>query len=239
VEGKKFEEMSPKELYEWIMKYHVIDTMGAYSSLIKLGKGLSEKFTKREGLTNPESWRPFMPPLFNYIVTCLEVYFENKFLKTYVTISGTRYENIDDWFENLENFRKEIAWISKEDEKLFRGKFSFQRLYSVQRLYLNTFNVDISSYSKYDTIQIMFQKRHMFTHKGGIIDRKFWSIYNTAHTYSPQHKLPEEAIGKLSFLEYDWVVDSIEESNQFVEWIDQKMDERNKNGNGNRRATAV
>jgi hypothetical protein len=65
----------------------------------------------------------------------------------------------------------------------------------------------------------MFDKRHLFTHRGGLVDRKFLREYNKFHAADPSKLLSDDAIGKAAFLERQWVRDSVREAKKFVGFV--------------------
>ena len=165
-----------------------------------------------------------MPPIYNYLMTAIEVYLENHFIENFRKVDGTKYSDSEEWLNDFDNFKSQVSWISKDNKNAVRKGFSFQRLESVNILFKNTLGFELASYPRYKTVLIMFQKRHLFTHKAGIIDKKFIDKYNTLKSNnSPDKLLDYKQLGHQAYIEVPWVYDSIKEAKLFVYWTEMQV----------------
>lgn len=211
--------LSAKEIFDSVLHHHVEATLGVYSTIINIGERIAPGTEWERGLKSPDVWRPLMPPLHNFIVTAIEVYLENYFIKKYRKPDGTQYLDSEEWVNDIKAFKANVVWASKDEENQINKNFSFQRLNAVNLLYQRTFHFEIDSYSDISTIKIIFLKRHLFTHKGGIVDKKFFDSYNQFHQADPGKQLPISNIGMKATIEMDWVIDTIDDAKKFVDWI--------------------
>lgn len=211
--------MNAKEHFEIMIKKHVEQPLNVYDMLIKFAKLVAPNSQGIKKLEKEEYWRPFMPPLYNYIITCIEVSLEKYFFEQYFKPDGSQYSNYEEWNADFSNFKALFTWPNKSAENQIRKPFSFQRLPAVEVLFSVVLNKIFGDYAKYDVIKIMFSKRHLFVHRGGFVDQKFLNEYNAFHKSDPSQRLSTKDIGKIAYLKKEWVRDSIEEAKAFVDFI--------------------
>jgi hypothetical protein len=193
--------------------------LNVYEMIIKITKKVAPNLPAIKKLEQEESWRPFYPPIFNYIISCIEVFLEKNFLERYIKQDGTKYLTIEDWQSDLSNFKANLRWPSKKVEATITKTFSFQRLSLVEVLYSIALGKLFNNYVRYGIIKIMFAKRHLFTHRGGFIDKKFLHDYNTLQNNNPSMQLSQNDIGKIAYIKKEEVRDSIIEAKAFIDFI--------------------
>jgi len=211
--------MNAKEYFELMIKAHVEQPLNVYEMIIKITKTAAPNSQGIKKLEQEESWRPFYPPIFNYIISCIEVFLEKHFLEKYIKPDGTKYLTIEDWQSDLPNFMANFEWPSKKTKEKITKTFSFQRLPSVEVLYSVALGKFFDNYVNYGIIKIMFAKRHLFTHRGGFIDKKFLHDYNAFQNINPSMQLSRNDIGKIAYLKKEEVRDSIIEAKAFIDFI--------------------
>ena len=211
--------MDAKQNFEKMIKIHVKQPLNVYDMLIPFAKSVSPSSQGIKILEKEESWRPFMPPLYNYIITCIEVFLERYFLEQYFKPDGSQYSNVEEWNADFSDFKSLFTWPNKSAEKQIRKPFSFQRLQAVEVLYSVVLKKILEKYTRYEVIKIMFAKRHLFTHKGGFVDQKFLNEFNAFHKNDISQQLSTKDIGKVAYLKKEWVRDSVKEAITFVDYI--------------------
>lgn len=216
--------MTAKELFDYIIKRFIEETLGAYTALVSLVETIVPGSEYAEKISSIEMWRPFLPPVYNYVMTAIEVYLEQLFFENYKKGDGTHYKDSNEWFQDFDNFKSQVQWESTNDCNLIQKGFSFQRLDKVNILYKNTFGFRLDEYERYSIIKFMFQKRHLFTHKAGIIDKKYLELHNAHHHNNPEQIMDESKIGMQAYLEMPWLYASIEEAKNFINWIESQKD---------------
>ena len=205
--------------FERMLNLHVEQALNVQDLTIEKFSALPGSENAAAVLRAPEVWRPFMPPLYNFIFTCIEVFLERYFIESYRRPDGRGYCSTEEWITDLPNFKASIAWPTKDAEKCITRQFSFQRLPAVDVLYAAALKGPLSAYPKFDLVKLMFDKRHLFTHRGGVIDSKFLEKYNAFHAQDPQEMLSSAAVGKSAFLERSWVRDTLSEARAFASFV--------------------
>jgi len=211
--------MDARQNFNQMIKIHVEQPLNIYDMLIPIAKRVTPFSQGVKTLEKEESWRPFMPPLYNYIITCIEVFLEKFFFERYFKPDGSQYSDIDEWNADFTVFKALFAWPNKLAERQIKKPFSFQRLQAVAVLYSVVLKKNIEKYRNYGVIKIMFAKRHLFTHKGGFVDQKFLFEFNSFHKNDPSQQLLSTDIGKVAYLKKEWVRDSVKEAKNFVNYI--------------------
>jgi len=211
--------MDAKQNFEQMIKIHVEQPLNVYDMLIPFAKSVAPSSKGIKKLEKEESWRFFMPPLYNYIITCIEVFLEKYFFEQYFKPDRSQYSDFEEWNADFSNFKALYTWPSKSSEKQIRKPFSFQRLQAVEVLYSVVLNKNLEKYNRYKVIKIMFSKRHLSTHKGGFVDQKFLNEFNAFHNNDSSQQLSTKDIGKIAYLKKEWIRDSIKESKYFVDYI--------------------
>lgn len=212
--------MDARECFDLMIRKHVEQPLNVQYQLLSLLPQLPGDNSKAIAtLSKPEVWRDFMPPLYNYLMTNLEVFLENYFLETYRCANGRQYITKDEWFDELDSFKQRHAWPTKEDRTRIRPGLSFQNLPIVDLLYFVTFGFRLSAYPQWQLIRLMFSKRHLFTHRAGFIDRRYVEAHNFYHLTDAENRISKHAVGKKAFLEREWLWDSIKEVRAFVKFI--------------------
>ena len=173
-------------------------------------------------VSHPEFRRIFAPPLNNFLMSCLEIFLESYFVESYVKPDGTTYVSAEDWKRDHVRFAAQFATAfgrSVKDTENWVKKFSFQRLPDLEVLYRVVLSIDVTQFPKYDSIQILWKKRHLFTHRAGVFDQRFIDEFNVFHEADPSQHLPASALGTDAFLETIWVVDALGAVKEFVSFI--------------------
>lgn len=209
-----------KNYFNEIIRRHIQSAINIQHTTVDICRSVAGNANAVEKLEDERYWRDFMPPLYNYLITAIEVFLEHYFIEVYRKSSGGSYTGKDEWLANMENFKANVTWASEASKKKIQKGFSFQRLDDVDVLYESALGKKLSNYFKYDLIKLMFAKRHLFTHRAGVIDEKFVTIYNQYHGSTSSERLDSSNVGKKAFIERRWLVDSIQEANEFVEHID-------------------
>jgi hypothetical protein len=213
------EEYDAAAFFERMLHLHVEQPLNVQDLTIAKFSTMPGSEKAAAVLATPEVWRPFMPPLYNFIFTCIEVFLERHFIESYRGSAGRVYASTEEWTADFSNFKASITWPNKEAKKCITRPFSFQRLPAVDVLYAVALKGPLSAYPKFELVKLMFGKRHLFTHRGGIIDNKFLQKYNDFHAQAPQEMLPPSSVGKSAFLERSWVRDTLSEARAFVSFV--------------------
>jgi hypothetical protein len=169
----------------------------------------------------PEFRRIFAPPLNNYLMSCLEIFLESYFVETYVKPDGSKYASAEDWKRDRARFASQFAMALErpvKDTETWVNRFSFQRPLDLEALYRVVLSIDVTQAPGYDELQILWKKRHLFTHRAGVLDQKFIDAFNTPQA-DPSQSIPGDALGTDAFLETTWVVDSLRVVKDFVAFI--------------------
>jgi len=212
--------MTAKQFFLNIVKSHVEQPLNVQDLFVKIIGKTIPNAPQLETLRNQDSWLQFMPPLHNFLITCIEVFLEQYFLEQYRKPNGEKYEDRIEWESDINEFKSRYTWQNRNIKNSINSSFSFQRLTAVDLLYSLTLNKSISRYSKYDLIKLLFSKRHLFTHRGGLIDQKFIDEYNSYHIENEDLQIADNQIGKIATINRNVLIASIWESKQFISYID-------------------
>ena len=119
----------------------------------------------------------------------------------------------------MNNFKAQYDWKGGHRE-INRG-FSFQKIDKVDLLFDITLNKKISDYPAYWTVKIFLEKRHLFTHRSGLIDAKFIDAYNDLEQ-DPEKILSQEIIGQKMTIDQSIMFDTVTLIKNFVKYIVEK-----------------
>lgn len=212
--------MNARERFDVMVRFHVEQPLNVHHRILGLISRLPGDQTRTlEKLKRPEVWRAFMPPLYNFLMTCLEVFLEQNFLENYRCPDGRTYCSKDEWLADIHAFRDAHDWPRGFPLNLKTPRMSFQNLRTTSELYAVALGKPLSTNPRWRLMKLMFAKRHLFTHRGGLVDRKFVDEYNEFHQGDGVPLLDESAVGQMAFLERDWVRDSVREVRAFVDAI--------------------
>lgn len=212
--------MSAKQLFLNMVKSHVEQPLNVQDLTVKIIDKIAPNSHQIEILKNQDSWRQFMPPLYNLIITCIEVFLEQYFLEQYRKPNGEKYESRYDWINDINEFKARYTWPNRKIKNNISHTFSFQKLTVVDVLYSLSLNKSISRYSKYDLIKFLFARRHLFTHRGGLIDQKFIDEYNSYHSDNENSKILDGQFDNIATINRNVLIASIEEAKQFINYTD-------------------
>ncbi|MEZ4293363.1 MAG: hypothetical protein R3B70_00180 [Polyangiaceae bacterium] len=168
-------------------------------------------------VSSDEFGRMFAPPFSNFLMSCFELFLEENFLEKYQKPDGTTYSTADDWRADAVAFgSRHASKLELNDNKAAKwvANFKFQRAPDFETLYRIALGIDVVALPEYTTVRLLWLKRHLFTHKAGIIDRKFMSDWNSL--CEPANRLAPSSIGQLAHLELQWVVDALAELLKFA-----------------------
>lgn len=166
--------------------------------------------------------RAFSPALSNYLMSCLETFLEDHFVEQYSRGDATKYSSSEQWQADSAAFGRQHAaalGFTANAARQWVRRFSFQRLSDVEELYRAALGIDIAAAPSHPSVAILWKKRHLFTHRAGIIDRRFLDAYNTFHQGDTAKQLPPSAIGEQAYIELSWVVDALREVRAFVRYV--------------------
>lgn len=208
--------MNSLQLSRNMLRHNVIQPLNVYEQMVGMletAHGSSNSGIQK--LKREHTWRHFGPPLFNYALTALEVFLENFFLENYHKPDGGYYVSKTDFGNDMKGFCKRCG-IKKMSRNV-----SFQRLDDVSTIYKAAFNIKFRDYDKYDLIELQFTKRHLFTHRGGLLDEKFIEDYNRFHEKSGDTSklINPKSVGDIAFIKRSWVRDSVIEIENFINHI--------------------
>jgi hypothetical protein len=157
-----------------------------------------------------EFGRMFAPSFSNFLMSCLELFLEEFFLEKYAKSDGSKYSTVEDWKADASAFAGRHAislGMTTKQATRWVENFSFQRARDLETLYQEALSIDVRSKSDYKTIRLLWLKRHLFTHRAGIFDQKFIDEWNALS--EPPNHVSVGNVGKLAFLELQWVVDAV------------------------------
>ena len=222
-------DLTAHDYYHAMVRTHVEQPLNVHQMLVDLlKKTVGPDAEVVATLSQQGTWMHFMPPLYIFLITCVEVFLEKLFIESYRRPDGRPYRDIEEWRGDIkESFRGLHEW---DDMQPIHKKFSFQRLDDVDVLYAGALDVRLSEYPKWNLVKLAFEKRHLFTHRGGLVDTKFLAAHNTFHAKEGDvsQLKSNAAIGKQAYLLPMWLRDSIDEMGQFVDYVVMRLGERAK-----------
>jgi hypothetical protein len=154
------------------------------------------------------------------LMSCLELFLEENFLEKYKKLDGSSYLTVEEWKSDAAAFARRFAsglGGNENQATKWVKSFSFQRAADLEKLYQVVLGVDVRSTPEYKTIRQLWLKRHLFTHRAGIFDQKFIDEWNALS--DPANQVTPGNIGKLGFLELQWVVDALAQVKAFAKGI--------------------
>lgn len=173
-----------------------------------------------ESLKDPTKWRPLMLPLSIMQISIVETFLEKLFIEIINDRYRTQFKTKDELCKNPGTMKLlRLSVQNFNPSKLKR--MSFQRLGDVNGLYSTFFDFDISSFTDWIALQILFEKRHLFAHRSGMIDERFLRKYNSLQAKIGGTDIGPEKIGDLAFVEISWVRSAEEVIINFTKYVDQ------------------
>lgn len=203
-----------KVWFDRVHIHYVQQHMYLIRNLGKLLKGIERKCNidlrgAATQLEDMKTWRDFMPSIQNNLVTLTEVYLSMVFNETLSSMEGRKAPYKDRFF--MFKNRAKLTSLQNTyglDRSIVKRGFSFQRLDATKYLFKKVLNINLAKYPRWKEVTIIFEKRHLFVHQAGLIDRKFRNRYNSFHKSNADRKIPLASLGSITYLEVEWVEDA-------------------------------